>query len=328
MSQKNETLLLLLTLLITAGLLGGGFLWFTNRSSVELTGRRINSTNQSAQSTSETFGSVQGVPSGLISYGGSTTWVPIRKDVDSAIQRTWPKFQLRYTNPSKGAPNSETGIRMLLENQLDFAQSSVPIPNKYYQQAQQRGISLKEIAVAIDALAVVVNPSLNIPGLTVEQVDKIYEGKIINWNQVGGPNLKIKPYSKAQQKADSHIEFTATTTEALRGVARNPGGIFYASAPLLVPQCNVKPLPLGRNANQLVSPYKEPLVPLSECPAKRNQLNIDAFKSGQYPNTRRLFVIVKQNGQLDEQAGEAYAKLLLTAQGQKLIAKAGFVRIR
>jgi phosphate transport system substrate-binding protein len=39
-------------------------------------------------------------------------------------------------------------------------------------------------------------------------------------------------------------------------------------------------------------------------------------------------VIVKQNGQNDQQAGEAYAKLLQTNQGQELITKAGFVRIR
>ena len=44
--------------------------------------------------------------------------------------------------------------------------------------------------------------------------------------------------------------------------------------------------------------------------------------------TRRLFVVVKKNGQIDEQAGIAYAKLLLTDEGQKSISKAGFVRIK
>nr|WP_283159914.1 hypothetical protein [Microcystis aeruginosa] len=41
-----------------------------------------------------------------------------------------------------------------------------------------------------------------------------------------------------------------------------------------------------------------------------------------------MSVIIKQNGQLDEQAGEAYADLLLTDQGQELIEKAGFVPLR
>jgi phosphate transport system substrate-binding protein len=41
-----------------------------------------------------------------------------------------------------------------------------------------------------------------------------------------------------------------------------------------------------------------------------------------------LFVIIKQNGQVDEQAGEAYARLLLTDEGQKLVQEAGFIPIR
>ena len=40
------------------------------------------------------------------------------------------------------------------------------------------------------------------------------------------------------------------------------------------------------------------------------------------------FALHQQNGQDDEQAGEAYAWLLLTDEGQKLIKKAGFIPIR
>ncbi len=39
-------------------------------------------------------------------------------------------------------------------------------------------------------------------------------------------------------------------------------------------------------------------------------------------------MIVKQNNQTDQQAGEAYANWLLTIQNQELIEKAGFVRIK
>ncbi len=57
-------------------------------------------------------------------------------------------------------------------------------------------------------------------------------------------------------------------------------------------------------------------------------MNSQAFRSGDYAITRNLFVIVKQNGQTDQKAGEAYANWLLTPQGQELIEKAGFVRIK
>ncbi|WP_407919475.1 hypothetical protein [Chroogloeocystis siderophila] len=41
-----------------------------------------------------------------------------------------------------------------------------------------------------------------------------------------------------------------------------------------------------------------------------------------------MFVVVKQNEQIDQPGGEAYANLLLTNQGQELIRQAGFVSIR
>lgn len=327
MSQKNETTVLLLALLITLGLVGVGAWWFTRGSNLNLGNLQRNQSQQPPNSV-ETFAQVQNVPTGLFNYGGSTVWVTVRQVVDPAIQTVWPKFQLRYTDPNNRAPSSQTGIQMLLNNQLDFAQSSVPLMDEDYQKAQQRGFKLKEIAVALDGMAVVVNPSLNIPGLTVDQFHNIYRGKITNWNQVGGPNLNIKPYGKPDRDSNPTVELVPTTTEALRKVAANPGGIYYSSAPLLVTQCNVKPIPVGRNLKQLVPPYKEPFVPLSQCPQKRNEVNTEAILSGQYPLTRRLLVIVKQNGQIEEQAGEAYAQLLLTNQGKTLLTKAGFIPIR
>lgn len=356
MSQKNETTVLVLAFLITAALVAGGFWWFTNKSGLKFgdlskpssssstSQTPISSSNPSGQSTSESFAQVQDVPSGLFSYGGSTSWAPIRGNVDQAIQKAQSKFQLRYLNPTGVPPSSGAGIKMLLDSELTFAQSSRPLLDQEYNQAKQRGFSLQQIPVAIDGLAIAVNPSLNISGLTLDQLKSIYTGKITNWQQLGGPNVPVKPYSRPSnsggtvelfvedilggQPFGKNVEFVSTTTEALRRLISNAGGIYFASAPEVVPQCKIKPLPIGRQASNLVPPYQEPFVSLQECPTKRNQLNIDAFQKGQYPITRNLFVIVKQNGQIEQQAGVAYANLLLSTQGQELIAKAGFVRIR
>jgi phosphate transport system substrate-binding protein len=344
MSQKNETAVLVLALLITLGLVGGVYWWLARSFDIRLGSISNNQSQSNIQSAGETFASVKEVPSGLFSYGGSTTWAPIRKEADSAIQNALPKFQLRYTNPTTGNPGSGTGINMLLKNQLAFSQSSRAVKDQEYQKAQQRGFKLQEIPVAIDGIAIAANPNLNIPGLTLAQLKDIFTGKITNWQEVGGENLGIKPYSRSlaeggtveffvenvleSEKFGRDIEFVGNTTEALRKVAKNKGGIYYASAPEVVAQCGIKPLPIGRTSGKLVPPYKEPYVQSSNCPQQRNQLNAEAFKSGEYPITRRLFVVVKKNGQIDEQAGETYAKLLLTDQGQKLISQAGFVRIR
>lgn len=361
MSQKNETAVLVLALLITAALVGGGFWWFTRNSGFDLGGltgskpENLNSGNNntnntppppptSGQSNIKNFASVQNVPSGLFNYGGSTSWAPIRLAVDPVIQAARPEFRLRYAEPISGSPGSGNGIQMLLDSRLAFAQSSRPLLNQEYDQAQQRGFGLQQIPIAIDGLAIAVNPSLDISGLTIDQLKAIYTGKITNWKQLGGPDVTITPYSRPvsdggtvelfvqdileSQPFGANVEIVSTTTQALRRLASSPGGIYYASAPEVVPQCTIKPLPLGRKPGEFVPPYQEPFVALSQCPGKRNQLNIEAFQAGRYPITRNLFVIVKQNGQIEQQAGDAYANFLLTEQGQELIAQNGFVRIR
>lgn len=367
MSQKNDTSILVLALLITLSLGGGGFWWFTSltnrasNSNISTTkdnqnnNQGNNQNNQKNQNNNQnfpsanfspvrTFTQVQNVPKALVPYGGSTTWAAIRGEVDSLIQVVWPDFQLRYTQHPTKPPGSTTGLEMLLNDQLAFAQSSRSIKETEYQQAQQKGFTLKQIPVAIDGIAVAVNPRLDIPGLTMSQLKQIYTGKVSNWNEVGGPNLPIIAYSRQLEDSGSveffienilngeslgaSVSFVPTTTEALRLVGSNLGAIYYGSAPQIVPQCQVKAIPIANQGGEFIPPYQEPLVSPEECPAKRNQLNRVAFQNGTYPITRRLFVIVKQNGQIDQQAGEAYAQLLLSDQGQDLIEKAGFVRIR
>lgn len=355
-SQKNETAVLVLTLLITAGILAGGFWWLTrnSRTGVEKysdfqprstsTPARSDVPSNPSTSSSSDFSSILGIPKGLFSYGGSTSWAAIRQAIDPQIRATHPEFQLRYVEPTNTAPGTSTGIRMLIEGRLAFAQSSRPLQDQEVSRAQQRGFNLKEIPVAIDGLAIAVHPSLNLPGLTLAQLKAIYTGKATNWKQLGGPDLPIQPYSRptndggtvelfvqdvlAGQALGANIEFVNTTTQALQKLANHRGGIYYASAPEVVPQCTIRPLPLGRQPGQFTPPYREPLVPAKNCPQQRNQLNTDAFQTGQYPLTRNLYVVVKQDDDLAQQAGEAYAKLLLTSQGQSAIANAGFVRMR
>ncbi len=359
MTQKNNTPALLVSLAVTVALVAAGGWWLTRSAGIDLgrmlqsgqttptstpTGSVIGGPSGLSSSAAQTFAKVADVPSGLFSYGGSTTWAPIRRETDLVLPVVWPEFKLRYTAPTSESPGSSAGIRMLLADQISFAQASRPLEDQEIKQAESRGYKLLAIPVAIDGIAIAVNPNLNLPGLTISQLQQIYTGQVTNWSQVGGPSQPITLYSRRpadsgtveffiqdvlnKQPLPASVQFISTTTQALRKVSTDPGGIYFASAPEVVGQCTVKSLPLGRKAGEWVTPYQLPLVPLSACPGQRNQLNREGFQAGNYPLTRRLFVIVKQNGQLDEQAGRAYAALMLTDQGQDLIAKAGYVRIR
>jgi phosphate transport system substrate-binding protein len=362
MTNKTDIPALLGSIVITGSLIGGLW-WIFRKSDFSLdssasigqtnTGQtNIGQTNTSdsspsaislkadSRNPSETFATIQNVPLGQYSYGGSTTWAPIRLLVDGPLQAAKPEFRLRYLSPYGEAPGSGTGIRQLLARQLDFAQASRPISAKEKQQAQALGVTLKEIPVAIDGIAIAVNPSLTISGLSIEQLQEIYQGTVTNWQQVGGPDLAIVPISRGSggtvdwflesvlggQAFGPNVQTIGTTTEALQKLGAEPGGIYFASAPEVVPQCTVKPVAIGRSVGQFVAPYQGTPVPKDECPANRTALNPQAFRDGTYPLTRNLYVVVRQDA--SAKAGEAYASLLLTGEGQGLLEKAGFVKLR
>ncbi|MDF5730397.1 MAG: substrate-binding domain-containing protein [Rhizonema sp. PD38] len=327
--------------LITILIIGGLWLWLRPRLVID---RSPTSTyNQDTDTTSvppnaSTFQSIPNIPIGSFNYGGSTTWVPIRQLVDSSIQNARPEINLHYVNPDS-SPGSGEGIRMLLNGKLDFVQSSRPLTATEYALAQQRGFTLSQSQIGTDGVAVVANRTLEVPGLTVEQLRQIYLGKITNWKQLGGPNLAITAFSQRPENADaaifsskqdlsSNIHYVYSTTEALRRVSQTPGGLYFASARAVVPQCTVKSLPLGITTKQLVSLYRQPPVPLNQCPLKRNQLNPEVIKNGSYPMTAKLFVIIKQDNGRQQQVGVVYSKLLLTDQGQRAIKQAGFIPVR
>lgn len=282
-----------------------------------------------------TLAQVGSIPGGTFNYGGSTTFAPLRSQrVNSAMNQAHPNFRLRYVEPPGGKPGSGAGIEMLIKGQLAIAQSSRPVKDEEFQRAQTRGFRLEQIPVANDAIAIYVHPGVQLPGLTVAQVREIFTGNVTNWQQVGGPNLPIVPFSRNLQaggtvdffKEDvllgknlgAKVQEPRDTTDSLRKVGATPGGVGYATVSEVVRQGMVRIVPLAKEAG---NPYVAPDIAGQE-------VNLEALTNASYPITRRLFIIIKRDGSLDEQAGVAYTNLLLSDEGQKLIKEAGFAPLR
>lgn len=297
------------------------------------------------------FSSVS-LPKGIWRYGGSTSWAPIREKFEEAIKTSHPQFKLHYTDSSTEAPGSGTGIKMLLNDELDFSLSSRSLTDLERQKAKQQGFKLQQIPVLIDGVAIAINPDLDIPGLTITQLRDIYTGKIRNWEEVGGAHLPITVYSRHPEESGTveffkhkvlrdksfgnNVKFLNITTKALKKVGIEPGAIYYASASEVVPQCSVKSLAIGEKSDQFITPYKQPFIPLSQCPNPRNKVNLQAFQTHIYPISRPLYIITKINKGIKfdtiqykdkHKAAIAYAKLFETNQGHRLIKEAEFIPI-
>ena len=289
------------------------------------------------------FSEIEGVPRGLFRYGGSASWTKIRKNIHPAIESVWPDFNLVYTHHPTQASNSDIAVKMLLDSQLSFAQISRPLTPAEHQAALEKNTDWQQIPIAIDAIVFTVNPALNISGLTLTQLKDIYTGKITNWQQLGGPNLKITPYSKSplqsgtadffskhilgNSRFSKNVKIVNSIPPALQAVSNNKGAIFYASASHIIGQCSLRPLAIGRNSNNLISPYQGTYIKPQKCPDRRNQLNLYDIQNSNYPLSRYLYVIVKRNSFFDRIAGEAYVNLLIAREGQQLIRESGFVPI-
>jgi phosphate transport system substrate-binding protein len=311
-------------------LVGGGSYWVWQRQPVSRSAATISRAPDIRIYRS--MKDVPNVPPGLFNYHSALPFAAIiASGMHDTIHTAFPGFRLRYTEPLQGNSGSNTAIRMLIDGEVSIAKTTRPLEDAEIERARSRNITLDQIPVAIDGIAFYVNPKLSIPGLSLNQAQDIYLGKITNWKQVGGPDLAIVPFSldpKAvgspkQALGDVADQMSPTVriirnhTEGISRVASTPGAISFGGTPTILGQKMIRPLSLAR-AN--TTDYGSPVTTTGD-------VNKQAFRDGTYPLTRRAFIVIRRNGSLDEQASVACVNLFLSEERQRIIEKAGFVAL-
>ncbi len=299
MSQKNETLPLILALLITAGILGGGFWWYKNKFGVNLANVNSNSGNQTPPTSSNDFEPPINVPSGTsvkiddstssndfkppinvpsgtsVKIDGSTSMVQINQGLKNSFEQQFPGSEV-ITN----ARGSGKGVEELLAGNLDLAAISRPL------KSQEEAQGLVAVPVAKDAIAIVIG--INNPfrkSLTQQQVRQIFQGDITNWSEVGGNSETIKVINRPTESGtrqvfqelvlqgnnfgtNSNIETAPVdaTTPILRALENN--GIGYATFTQIISQSTVRAVPIeGLTPEASSYPYQRTLFYVYQEPA-------------------------------------------------------------
>lgn len=80
---------------------------------------------------------------------------------------------------------SSAGIESVAKGSSDIGTSSRELKD------EEKDLGLVDTPVAYDAIAVIVNPANPVTDLTTEQVRGIFAGEIVNWSEVGGPDMQI-----------------------------------------------------------------------------------------------------------------------------------------
>ena len=146
------------------------------------------------------------------------------------------------------ATGSGSGIQAVQEGRCDIGLSSRSLKD------EEKAKGLEETTLALDGIALVVNPENPVSDLDLETISKIYTGEISNWKDVGGNDSDIvligreagsgtrdgfESITYTTDKCQYRQELTSTG-DVIATVASNPNAIGYAS--LLAVKDSVKAL--------------------------------------------------------------------------------------
>ncbi|GHT41354.1 phosphate ABC transporter substrate-binding protein [Bacteroidia bacterium] len=247
---------------------------------------------------------------------GSDTMLPLSQKEAESFMKSNPSQTLIVTGGGSGV-----GIAALLEGTTDLAQSSRKIKFDEKQKLQEGGKSVKEVIAAYDALAVVIHPDNKVSNLTREQLEGIFTGKIKNWKEVGGDDLKIIPYSRETSSGTyeffkesvlknknyvNGIMSLPATGAIIQSVSQTKGAIGYVGLAYL--NKSVKAVNVSYNQG------KTSVEP-----------SIANAKNKTYPIVRPLFYYYEVKS---EKKVKPFLDYVLSTEGQKIVSEIGFITLK
>ena len=129
--------------------------------------------------------------SSTLRLSGSTTVNPVAADAAEALRGD----DLQITVDTQGG--SAGGLTQLAAGQIDIAMSSKPLSDE--DRAAAADVEFVETAIGEDAVGIVVRKEVLAGGfdsVTKQQLQALFEGRVANWSQIGGPDLEVFVYDK------------------------------------------------------------------------------------------------------------------------------------
>ena len=133
----------------------------------------------------------EGTKENTVVIKGSDTMVNLTQKWVEEYLKIHPEISLQVTGGGSGI-----GITALLNGTADIANMSRDLKSNELKKGEVTHIEPVQYKVALDGIALIVNPKNKIDTLTIEQIKGIYSGKIKNWKEVGGEDLEIVKYGR------------------------------------------------------------------------------------------------------------------------------------
>lgn len=247
-----------------------------------------------------------------LNFGGSSTVLPIMEEAIEAYQKLHPEITISYE-----APGSSAGIKGVMDGTYSLGGSSRKIKDP------EAKAGVNKTTISLDGLAVVVNGKVTSNSLSLKQIAEIFAGKITNWKQVGGPDMKIILINR-----DEASGTRATFQELVLDHVIGKGGKFDNAAIIvesngdMVTKVGTTPYSIGYCGFGYIDRAKssgaQTVTIDGVTPETKNVYNHT------YPLSRELFVVHMGSikaGSVEED----FVKFLLSKDGQKIVKNVGYI---
>ncbi len=238
-----------------------------------------------------------------VSTDGSTSMEKVIGFLSESYMEENKNVKVTYNPTGSGA-----GITAVSEGRCDIGLSSRDLKDDEAQ-------TLDSKTVAIDGIAIIVNPENKLSDLSIEQIAKLYTGEVTNWSGIGGDDAPVvligreaasgtrdgfESITDTKEKCKYTQELTSTG-DVIQTVSSNPNAIGYAS--LAAVNDKVKVLSVEN-----VSP------------------SVKTIQDGSYKVQRDFNLITKKGAKLSDAAQKFY-DFATSAAADTLIEKAGAVPV-
>lgn len=250
------------------------------------------------------FAGCQKSASGKVTTDGSTSMEDVIGGLAESFMNNNKGITVTY-NPT----GSSSGVQAVQEGRCDIGLASRDLKD------EEKASGLTGTTLALDGIAVIVNPENPVADLDLETIAKIYTGEITNWKDVGGNDAEIVVIGReagsgtrdgfesitGTEEACVYRQELTSTGDVIATVTGNPDAIGYTS--LAAVEDNVKALSVGG-----VAP--------SEA----------TVKDGSYVIQRPFVLVTKTDAKLSE-AAQRFFDYITSADAAEVIAAAGVVAV-
>jgi phosphate transport system substrate-binding protein len=250
---------------------------------------------------------------------GSDTLVNLALAWAEAYRELRPDVAIAVTGGGSG-----TGIAALINGTVDIANASREMKEGEVEQARANGIEPVEHLVAIDALAVIVNPANPVNQLTIDQIADIYTARITNWQEVGGDDAPIILVSR-ETNSGTHVYFLEEVVR--QGDSENSD--IFAPETLLMPssvgitsEIQRNPHAIGYDGLGYVTEHEKLIAVAPDTASPYVLPSVQSGADGSYAIARGLYMYT---------AGEPTGNIadfitwIVSPAGQQIVADLGFV---